>query len=263
MKATLGNLTWTPSAVATINGQNYLDFLTAYAKNFVSGLIEPHADYNNLFPNAAKLNGGGDGGFTSATFAYPGTDTMTLTFANGTSVSGSWKTSSTLPLAGVRTGQDFYDLVVSPPDEFEPDSSDSSETPGPLQTVPRLPAPYPAPLIVQQGLGNGGYASGYFLNKSSIAVLSLTSFDMFGPFAVSFQQFVKDFLQRSKSAGMKKLIIDLQGNGGGSVVDGFELFKQVGFSLFLLNILHSADDFLSSSHRSLHSLVVRSELPPP
>jgi C-terminal processing protease CtpA/Prc len=81
--------------------------------------------------------------------------------------------------------------------------------------------------VVQQGLGNGGYASGYFLNKSSIAVLSLPSFDMDGIFAVSFQQFVKDFLQRSRTAGMKKLVIDLQGNGGGSVFDGYELFTQV------------------------------------
>jgi hypothetical protein len=77
VKATLGNLTWTPSPVATINGQNFLDFLTAYAKTSVSGLIEPHADYNNLFPNAAaKFGAGGTlrGGFTAGTLTYPGTD---------------------------------------------------------------------------------------------------------------------------------------------------------------------------------------------
>jgi hypothetical protein len=157
---------------------------------------------------------------------------VTLTFTNGTSVSGSWIASTKRDLTGIRTGQDFYDQIVSPPDDFETDSSDSPTTNGPLKTFSRLPAPYPAPIVVQQGLGSGGYASGYFLNKSSTAVLSLPSFDMFGPFAISFQQFVKDFLQRSKAAGMKKLVIDLQGNAGGSVFDGFELFKQVTITSF-------------------------------
>lgn len=51
---------------------------------------------------------------------------MTLTFANGTTASGAWITRSLQELSGVRTGQDFYDFVVSPPDEFEADSSEDT-----------------------------------------------------------------------------------------------------------------------------------------
>lgn len=110
-----------------------MDFLTGIAKTFVSGFIEPHADYNTLFPNAARIVGtGGTGGagFFSETFAYPGTDNMTLTFSNGTTASGAWMTRSLKDLTELRTGQDFYDFIVSPPLEFEPSSSDAPEIKG-------------------------------------------------------------------------------------------------------------------------------------
>jgi hypothetical protein len=232
---TTTNRNLTVSPVKTINGQNSVDFLTAWAKNASLGLIEPNADYNKLFPNAARSVGSDEadrGAFT--TNVYPGSDNMTITFANGTSVSGAWGTISTKPLIGVRSGQDFYNLVVAPDDSDDDESDDSPASPatnGTLATLPRLKAPYPAPVVVQKGLGNGGFCTGYFLNKSSIAVLSIPTFDMNGPFGLTFQQFVTDFLKRSKAAGMKKLVIDLQGNGGGVIFEGIDLFKQVSFSL--------------------------------
>jgi C-terminal processing protease CtpA/Prc len=81
--------------------------------------------------------------------------------------------------------------------------------------------------LVQGGLGAGGYVSGYFLNKSSTAVLSIPSFSMQGPLAQSAQEAITNFVQMSKQAGVKKLVIDLQGNGGGTVLLGIDLFKQV------------------------------------
>jgi len=234
-------------------------------KNSSSGLIEPNADYNALFPNAASFVGNNlNGAFTSGYPIYPGSDTMTITFANGTSANGAWKAQATKLLIGVRSGQDFYDDVVAPIDDDDDDDDDSNSSPatpatnGTVKTLPRLPQPYPAPVVVQKGLGNGGFATGYFLNKSSIAVLSIPSFDMEGPLGLTFQQFVTEFLKRSKAAGMKKLVIDLQGNGGGVIYEGFDLFKQVSHP-FLFGT--SNTDFFSSSLLSPLSPAILCEQP--
>lgn len=201
-------------------------------KNYSSGAIEPNADYNALFPNAAKSFGSSNnnrGGFTGV-FGYPGSDNMTITFGNGTSASKAWLTISTQILAGVRSGQDFYDLVVAPADEDEgADSPSTNTSTSDYPTATRLPqTQYPNPVVVQKFLGSGGFCSGYFLNKSSIAVLSIPTFDMADEFGLTFQEFLTEFLAKSKAAGMKKLVIDLQGNPGGQVFLATELFKQVG-----------------------------------
>jgi len=76
-----------------------------------------------------------------------------------------------------------------------------------------------------------GYTSGYFLgNSSNVAVLALNAFtdaasDNGGNSPQ--QAVIKQFLAASKLAGKNKLIIDLQGNGGGSVYNGFDAFKQI------------------------------------
>lgn len=196
-------------------------------KGAAQGSIEPNADYNSVFPNAARLIDNGDSGVFTGYPIYPGNDNMSITFANGTSLGKAWGTQSRNLLVGVRSGQDFYDKIVSPPDEFE--VSDEDDSPTTIVTAPRLPAPYPAPAVVQKGLGNGGFCSGYFLNQSSIAVLSIPSFEMVGPFSLTFQQFVTEFLQKAKASNMKKLVIDLQGNGGGVIFEGLDLFRQVSF----------------------------------
>lgn len=44
---------------------------------------------------------------------------------------------------------------------------------------------------------------------------------------VEFQDMAGSFLQNAAKAGKKKLVIDIRGNGGGSVFLGYDLFKQV------------------------------------
>ncbi len=56
-------------------------------------------------------------------------------------------------------------------------------------------------------------------------------------FAESAQDAVTEFLQKSKKAGMKKLVIDLQGNGGGVVLLGIDLFKQVRICVMVSEVL--------------------------
>jgi C-terminal processing protease CtpA/Prc len=94
-------------------------------------------------------------------------------------------------------------------------------------------SPYPHPVVVQEKLGanstSSSYFTSYFLNKSSIAVMSMPSFSITSKDdTASLEKAVVTFLQRCKEAGMKKLVIDVRFNGGGDVLTGFELFQLVG-----------------------------------
>lgn len=83
-----------------------------------------------------------------------------------------------------------------------------------------------------------------FLNESSFAVLSVPSFSMQGPYAESFTNSVGKFLNLSREAGLQKIIIDLQGNGGGDAVLATDLFKHVSGTSCSVDVF---DIFNSSS----------------
>lgn len=88
---------------------------------------------------------------------------------------------------------------------------------------------YPVdPDVVQPDLGTfgAGFVSGYFLKKSSVAVLSLPSFQEPGSAVDSFSATVTRFLNESKAAGMSKVVIDVQQNYGGDVFLAVDTFKQ-------------------------------------
>jgi len=68
--------------------------------------------------------------------------------------------------------------------------------------------------------------SGYFLKQSSVAVLSLPSFQEPGSAVGSFSSAVTAFLSAAKSAGMQKVVIDVQQNYGGDVFLAVDTFKQ-------------------------------------
>lgn len=88
------------------------------------------------------------------------------------------------------------------------------------------------PDVVQPNLGlyGGGILTGYILNESSTAVLSIPNFELTGEAIYSFSATVGEFLGRSLEAGMKKVVIDLQHNGGGNALLAADTFKQVGTS---------------------------------
>ncbi|KAI1351610.1 hypothetical protein F5Y01DRAFT_314578 [Xylaria sp. FL0043] len=67
---------------------------------------------------------------------------------------------------------------------------------------------------------------GYFINSSSLAVLSIPSFDEFGTVLQTTQQTVNDFILRGKQAGLQKVVIDLQQNTGGQVLLAIDTFKR-------------------------------------
>ena len=177
------------------------------------------------------------GGFT--TF-YPG-ENLTFAYENGTELVVPWlaiynSISSTGPLA---TGGDFYNFFVLGfyPASFTPSaaSTTAASTASATAAVTSTPNPtgwsdpaYPSPADVVQpdlSLFGSGVLTGYFFNDTLTGVLSIPSFD--SDDEISFTNTVSEFLSRSKEAGMKKIVIDLQQNAGGNALLAFDTFKQV------------------------------------
>ncbi|KAH0559692.1 hypothetical protein GP486_003789 [Trichoglossum hirsutum] len=203
-----------------------------------------------------------------ATF-YPG-DTITFTFENGTKLSDRYLAiyNDPGPTGPLETGGDFYNFFVLGfyPASFDPNQSDdtnnssasSSAVPSTLTaaatstaTSSASPTPlswnntaYPdTPDVAQADLGTygGGYVSGYFLNSTSTSVLSIPSFDEYGDAVNTFQSTIGQFITKSKAAGLRKVVIDLQQNVGGQSLLAIDAFKQ-----FFPNI----DPFVGSRMRA-------------
>jgi hypothetical protein len=73
---------------------------------------------------------------------------------------------------------------------------------------------------------NAEAPSGYFLNSTSVSVLSIPSFDEYGDAVGTFQDTIGEFITRSKAAGLQKVVIDLQQNTGGQTLLAIDTFKQ-------------------------------------
>lgn len=86
--------------------------MTQFAKDFVAGFIDPQTDWNDLFVNSATEMGGGSSKFEGVT-GYPGSSNLTLTFANGTTVSQGWTVPLSADFTEIETGQDVYNKFVA------------------------------------------------------------------------------------------------------------------------------------------------------
>jgi hypothetical protein len=86
---------------------------------------------------------------------------------------------------------------------------------------------YPTPVVIHPD----GHVSGYFLNGTKAAALVMQGFidaDESDPDAMILQQYtIKTFLAKCKSARLENLIVDVQGNGGGDIFNGYDAFKQL------------------------------------
>ncbi|KAJ3575361.1 hypothetical protein NPX13_g4059 [Xylaria arbuscula] len=251
-----------PPAIVSINGIDTVTYLEQFASNNSFGTLEPHADWNQLMLSPVGDILGYFNVFSGGGTFYPG-DTITWTFENGTSLTeefiGIYLSQG--PTGPLQTGGDFYNFFVLGfyPADFDPygsnegdetggDSSGddgdittsmvaTSSAPSPSSTAPPPAAmtgwnngAYPStPDVAQEDLGifGGGFLSGYFLQESFIAVLSIPSFDEYGDALKTFQSTVDEFIRKAKLAGMKKAVIDVQQNVGGQpllAIDAFQRF---------------------------------------
>ncbi|KAI1262695.1 hypothetical protein F5Y18DRAFT_149911 [Xylariaceae sp. FL1019] len=194
------------------------------------------AAYNSMFFSKAMNQTGAEGYFKSQgriRFVYPGPNT-TLTFENGTEV--------TLPNLGILKGDwsgvtDASSFIA----QFAPGMLNTSSTAMETATETTkskrrlreksardassaaIPG-YPEPVLISEDT----LVSGYFLSGDGfedVAVLVLTSFSPDDEPA--FQTAMQDFLALAVSSGMKKLVVDVQMNGGGHIFQGYDAFRQL------------------------------------
>jgi Peptidase family S41 len=248
-----------PSAITSINDEDVVTYLTKFAAKNSIGMIEPHGDWNQLMRSAAQDIQGYRNTFTTATF-YPG-DTITFKLENGTSLTESFQATyydlgDTGPL---QTGGDFYNSFVLGllPASYDPDLVDNNninitailddpssfnatttDVPSAEPTDPASSEPtcgswsnlaYPGCAdTFQNDLGTfgGGFVSGYFLNSTQVAVLSIPSFQALESEAADFDAAIQDFITTSQNANMQKIVIDLQSNYGGSPIVATDTFRR-------------------------------------
>ncbi|KAF2268984.1 hypothetical protein CC78DRAFT_454400 [Lojkania enalia] len=225
------NISYTPSPVVKINGQEvteYLEDLSQYGT-----LQDRDALYNNLFYNLPAISlgsmGSATGFFTGGgrgRFVYPGPVT-TLTFANGSSSTTENYATARINFRGINNGQDiadryfFYGNIGG--------QIETAESLSPVAIADTAPG-YPVPVVPGPiNLINGFYidAEGY----EDVAVLQVPSFVADPSAEVGFQKVTQQFLPKAIADGKKKLIIDVQANGGGTILQGYDMFKQLFPSL--------------------------------
>ncbi|KAL7627736.1 hypothetical protein AAE478_001931 [Parahypoxylon ruwenzoriense] len=233
-----------PSPITIINGEDAMTYLSQFAANQSYGMVEPHAEWNQLMESAALDILGYLDIFSGGASFYPG-DTITFELENGTIINDEYKAIywSQGPTGPLETGGDFYNFFVLGfyPASYNPDDNGSTTSAADVAisstaTATATASPlswdnlaYPKiPDIAQPDLGvyGGGYVSGYFLNETSIAVLSIPSFDEYGPAINTFQSTVQEFIDRSHEAGLEKIVIDLQWNQGGQPLLAIDTFQR-------------------------------------
>ncbi|KAL1304447.1 hypothetical protein AAFC00_003443 [Neodothiora populina] len=248
LTASFGNASFTPSYITEINGQDAIDYLLDWSQ--CGSLQDRDALWNNLFYIPAQVSlgssGTGTGTFSGSgrgRFVFPG-PTTTFTFANGTTVTNDNYARVLVDFSNITTGADIYntyfatlpyasenafDLLLS--SETSESTSSNTTSSAVTSTAPTptarttTPAPgYPTPVVRNSYNENAGYfLSG--ADYADVAVLALPSFA--GTDEVEFQNVNSELIAAALAANKTKLIIDVSANAGGTILQGYDIFKQL------------------------------------
>lgn len=227
-------------AIATINGMSAFDYLQNISMSLASSPQDPDAMYNEMFLSVARET---DGLFSLG--AWQGSmdsETTTLVGENGNETQIDNVAFATIDFNSndITSGSTLHTLLEVPSVNSmlvkKHERRDLTEKEHHKRSNKRQFSSentgYPSnPVAIHS---SGGYVAGYFLEGTSdTAVLAVKAFQALisGTDSQSdnaeMQTVIQDFLTQCKSEGRTKLIIDLQGNGGGSIFNGFDLFKQL------------------------------------
>jgi len=164
-------------------------------------------------------------------YIYPGANT-TFTFENGTVLALENVGKVKGDFTGVTDGASFYQKFCSV-------SSGASSAADSVSAADVVTPGYPTPIEIT----DDNIVSGYYLDGQGfedVAVISLLAFESESP--LEFQQVAQKFFADAVKAGKTKLVIDLSANGGGYILQGYDLFRQLfpdivqdGFSRFREN----------------------------
>ncbi|KAI0859884.1 hypothetical protein F4860DRAFT_515381 [Xylaria cubensis] len=252
------------SPVVTVNGQDVITYLETVAD--LQGNQDPDARWNTLFVSAAAVASVGSselllwGTFTSDRGIWPGVDTTTLEFKNG----------STIDLATVAKYNEFP-TVSSAAALFSAvciqDSPSNSRRETPTKrddntevspTATAGPLGFPTPVIRDPY----NQISGYSLDNDT-AVMFIPTFAGGAGFPANqdlvFAETATRIVNTAVSNGRNKLIIDLTRNPGGNIARAFDLFK-----LFFPSKLpysatrfrrHDGSDLLALANQNVSAIV--------
>lgn len=257
------------SPVSRINGEPAVEYLTKFAALQSVGMLEPHADWNELMGSPVQDIQGIYSIFAGSSTFYPG-DTLNFTFEDPQKqdLETHWiaiydNEEFTGPLT---TGGDFYNFFVlgllpaSYYDVLLPlawggvqvgENGEPVSGSGPLVEPERLDSWYDRsatafpqnPDIRATNLTTYGASSvtGYFYEDMSTAVLSIPHFRHYEDDLGEFGELVIDFMDGAEEKGLEHVIIDLQKNSGGSTASALLLFRE---------LFPGADPFTGSQRRS-------------
>jgi hypothetical protein len=200
-----------------IDGNPVTDTLL-YESETTTNYQDPDPNYNSLFfTPATQLAEKGDENLNGPAhyFGFSSANT-TFTFANVTTLIMSNIAKSKHSFVGLTSGDAVFSAFELPPTSTPsatPSATSSAGT-APITSVPL----YPSPVVLHPK----AYVGGYFLPNSTVAVLSINSFESLDLMDIALgdqqqQNVIQTFLAKAKAAGMTRLIIDLSGNGGGSI----------------------------------------------
>ncbi|KZZ88772.1 Peptidase S41 [Moelleriella libera RCEF 2490] len=216
------------SPVELINGRNALAYLQDIANQRRSQ--DPDARWNQLFASkASTINDASDGGgaFVDNFSAWPGTNSTTVQFSNGSRVEiRTWAKLSQLTFQS--SPQDLFNISCLPERkrQNEPRGWASEEWEDDIRP-PATASPQGYPKSFDRDPYN--QVLGFELDKET-AVMLIPSFETSGPLipdnqSAVFAEKATSIVNEAVSLGHAKLIIDVSGNGGGNIVRAFDLFK--------------------------------------
>ena len=222
---------FTPSSIKTINGQN----ATSYVSNQALQATTYHdADtrFNAMFPNQALISTG-SGSLGSFKFSQYDGPSTSYVFSNGSTLDSPNLAIIVQSFDGVDSGESFFSTFCQGPTSSAAATatpSAASSTAAASSTEAASPTPsatgYPEPVVIHSGLAIGGY----FINETGfedVAVLSIPLFEPPNDSILEFQDVLREFLATATSSGKTRLVVDTRGNGGGNIILGFEVFKQL------------------------------------
>ncbi|KAI9685014.1 MAG: hypothetical protein M1822_005406 [Bathelium mastoideum] len=237
------------SAIVTVNGMAANDYVSSFASQQSFGMLEPHADWNQVMTSPAQEIFGLNS-FSEAAPFYAG-DQMNLVFENGSTAQNRWLALFGSPgfTGPLETGGDFYNFFVLGlyPANFNAtfaayysnsnlssgnptlDADDGDDDTEPQTSWCKDSPAYPCDTMTYQkdlGQFSNGALTGYFLENISTAVLSLPSFEQYADSIDTFSQAVIDFVGNATKRHAKTVIVDLQQNAGGEVSLAFWLFDK-------------------------------------
>ncbi|KAF1917934.1 hypothetical protein BDU57DRAFT_181818 [Ampelomyces quisqualis] len=231
------NISYTPSPVVQIDGTDVIEWLEDWSQ--LGSLQDRDALYNNVFYELAQVSLGGSGSGTGTftgggrgRFVYPGGET-TLKFANGTEYTMENYARAITNFRNITNGEELARKWISYGADVSQAKVQSLGTEM-MQTISTAALPVtgaaapgypPANVPGPENLINGFFidAPGY----EDVAVLSIPNFVGSTAYETKFQQTTRDFIPKALAAGKTKLVIDVQANGGGTILQGYDLFKQL------------------------------------